>query len=152
MATPRWIHFREFRTGANDPDGNSDVFNRPARAIWKNFRMQHDRDGDHKSDLKSHLWRFEAFTYAGNGADNHAISLTNTTIEIQFLRIFADGVLAGTAFRTKGFPGDLTFTTAETIPAEAGMVKSLGTGSFVLGDSVLTNGSGVTYHGLAYGV
>lgn len=73
---------REARTGANDPNGNPDNYNRVARALWTLFKVEHDKDGDHKSDLLTSSSKIEVGSYTGNGTDDRDITIGIATPDI----------------------------------------------------------------------
>ena len=95
MSTPEWIHYKTDPCyGASDPNGNADVYNRANKDLWSNFSAynsgtgEHDRDGDHMSDLVTNLWVVEEGTFTGNGADDRNISLSDSGLDIKFIRVW----------------------------------------------------------------
>jgi hypothetical protein len=69
---------REDRTAANDPNGNPDNYNRVARLLWNFFKVEHDKDGDHKSDFLASSAQIAVGSYTGNATDDRDISVSFT--------------------------------------------------------------------------
>jgi hypothetical protein len=151
MPNPNWITYRERTNGVNS-DGYPDVSNRPARTIWSNFTNQHDKTGTHKSDLTDGLCVIETDSYTGNATDNTDITLQNADLDIKYLRIWSEesaffwytteeiGVfMTNGSFSSQGHSAD-------------DRIKSIGTGTFRIGDSDDVNKNGSTYYFTAYGV
>jgi hypothetical protein len=148
MSTPAWILYKEPTHGVNG-DGYVDVFNRPSRTIWNNFLMQHDKDGDHKSDLSTGMWRIEEYFYTGNSTNLRAISLINASLNIKFLRIFSASA-THTIFISENMPEGIALKTDGAVSLD--WIKSVGTGTFTISDNADVNLTGITYYYVAYGV
>lgn len=148
--TPRWIEYTEYRTGANDPNGATDVYNRPNRDIWENFTAEHDKDGAHKSDLLTTpgVWSVNYGTYTGNAADDRDIALADSGLTIHFIRVWS-AAAAYTFFRTADIVGDVTLSTEGM--SYANYIQDISTaGQFTVGTAL--NSNNVIYHYLVLGV
>jgi hypothetical protein len=157
MGTPVWINYKERCHGDSDPNGNEDTFNRANKTLWQNFSAhgtghtgEHDKDGDHCSDLLSDLGAAsqESGTYTGTGA-NQTISLTDTGLVVKFVRVWS----ADSAY-TWFASADMLYSysmSSQGITAEE-RITTLGTGSFAVGTSDDVNKSGVTFYYNVWGV
>jgi len=151
MPNPTWISYRE-RTNGENSDGYPDVSNRPARTIWSNFTNQHDKTGTHKSDLTDGLCVMETDSYTGNATDNTDITLTNTDLDIKFLRVWSEES-AFFWYMTEDLDSEeVNLSLSSQGYLAAGRIKSIGTGTFRIGDSDDVNKNGSTYYYTAYGV
>ena len=149
MANPIWITYRESTHGVNS-NGYADVSNRPARTIWANFCVEHDKAGTHKSDMTTDplIWQMEAGTYAGDGTDNRQISLTNTNLDVKFVRIFSASY-DYTWFAFANFPYDTAICTEGHSAADT--IQTMGVGFFEIGSDNEVNENGVTFYYIVYG-
>jgi hypothetical protein len=148
MSTPNWVDYRTDRCyGDSDPDGNTDTFNRAVKEIWGNFTAydtapaggtgEHDRDGDHMSDLSTGLWSQEEGTYTGNGADDRNISLADSGLDIKFIRVW-DAAVINTFLRSEDMAGDATLDYGTGFVAD--YIQSVATtGQFQVGTTLNVN-------------
>jgi len=153
MATPEWVQDGERWDGANDPNGNLDIMNRANQEIWDMFCVEHDKDGDH-FDFQSPAV-FESDSYSGNGTDPHNVSLTNSALQIKYLRVWCSTLSTPNdeywAWCTDTMSADET-KTFENVGFVADWIQSIGTGTFQVGGDTGVNDSSETYHYLAIGV
>lgn len=149
MAAPTYAQYNDKRYGVT-VTGNKDKFNEACRDLWTRFKLEHDRDGVHKSDLDDNLWKQENISWSGNSTANRDITLSDGTLDIKFIRILSDNQ-AYTFFRSEDMTGD---NTAQSYPAvfASNKIRSVGTGTFQVGDNAAVNASGTTYHAIIYGV
>ena len=159
MATPETTHYKNDRCyGHNDPDGNTDTWNRFCKYVWGNFTNydteygrgtgEHDADGDHMSDLLSLFWKAEPISWTGTTVDSRNISLSDAALDVKFIRVW-EASTVGTWWKSEDMAGDTTFD-SPTITSSADFVQSVGTGTFQVGAS-LNVGSRV-YYAIVYGV
>jgi hypothetical protein len=146
--TPNWCEYYELRDANSHPSGNSDVYNRPNRTIWDNFCAEHEKNGDHNDDVESS--DFEEGTYVGNSVDDRDISLTDSSIDISFMRVFSSQV-ANNYWKSSDMAGDTTKSSAAGVFA-ADMIQDISTtGQFQVGTNAATNQNAVTYYYVVYG-
>jgi hypothetical protein len=162
MSTPLWVNYKNDPCyGDTDPDGNVDDFNRANKGIWGNLTSytgvesfgagtgEHDRTGNHKVDLSASLAVIEEGTYQGNGADNRNISLSDSSLTIDLIRVW-DGAVAYTFFRSSDMAGDNTKGTGGTAFV-ADYIQSIATtGQFQVGTTLNVNLR--DYYYIAYGL
>lgn len=159
MAIPDWVGYLDRCYGDSDSEGNTDTFNRAVKELWGNFSAyatapaagtgEHDRDGDHMSDLTSNLWVVEEGTYTGNDADDRDISLSDAGLDIKFIRIW-NGIVEFVFFRSEDMVGDASsYTNNSTFLAD--YIQSIATtGEFQVG--VSWNTSPRVFYYVCYGV
>ena len=158
MATPVTTDIYLGNWGHNDPDGNSDYWNRHSKYVWGNFcnydteygsgTGEHDKDGDHMSDLLALFHKAEPITWTGTGADDYDISLSDSSLDVKFVQIW-EASTAGTWWKSEDMAGDTTFD-SPTVTSSANYIQSVGTGTLQVG-TALNVGSRV-YYGIVYGV
>lgn len=150
LNTLDWV-ITERITGENDPDGHPDSFNRVCKQIWKIFAVEHDKDGDHKSDFITHYLQVEEGTYTGNATDDRTISLTDSNLKPILVIVLSD-TATPIYFRveTSVMSGDNTKAFLNTAFA-ANLIQDIGTGSFEVGDHANINTNDETYYYLVLG-
>lgn len=148
MSTPEWIHYKTDPCyGASDPGGYQDIYNRANQQIWANFTAhydagttgagEHDKDGDHFADFLADMWGVEEDTFTGNGGDDTNISLSDSNLDVKFIRIW-EASTGYTWFRSEDMAGDLTFDTLN-IADLTDCIQSVGTGTFQVGTTLNVN-------------
>jgi hypothetical protein len=155
MSNLTLIQYTDRCFGASDPNGNSDVWNAPSKQFWSLFSAynsgtgEHDRDGGHMSDLSTYLWYMEEGSYTGDGNDDTDISLSDSSLDIKFIRVW-DGAVAYTFYRTEDMAGDNTGNTNNGTFA-ANYIQSVATtGQFQVG--TILNVNLRDYYYVVYGV
>lgn len=148
LGTPRWAQHDERRDYANHPDGNEDRGNRAMQDFYTSYTVQHDyATGAH---ALAGVAAVENGTYTGNGVDSRNISLSNSSLTIDFLLIWR----ADTEYpvlRSSDMTGDAT-KELETNAFQADMIQSIATtGQFQVGTDAAVNANGVDYWYLAIG-
>ena len=139
MAALNLIHYKNDRCyGASDPNGQPDIFNRPAKILWGNLTPytdaesgasgtgDHDKDGDHMSDLTDDCWIMEEDTYTGDGNDDTVITFTESDLDSKFVRV-VDGVTTYTWFRSEDMAGDATKKSDDAAGFAADMIQDIST-------------------------
>jgi hypothetical protein len=116
MPTPDWVDYKDRCYGHADPGGEFDTYNKATKGFWKNFSAydsgtgEHNRDGTHMADLTDNVYVLETGTYTGNGTDDRNISLSDSGLDIKYIRIFEEST-QGTWFRSETMAGDATLET-----------------------------------------
>jgi hypothetical protein len=148
LGTPQYIKYTERRDAESHPDGNEDVFNRPAKDFFTSFTVHHDyATGAHAS---TGCLVFEVGSYTGNGADNRNISLKNASLDIDFIFISrADGQYP--VFYSTDMSADNT-KELETSAFQSNQIQSVGTGTFQAGSDATVNESSIEYSYLVLGL
>lgn len=148
IGTPRWIQYNESTSGVGT---GTDVFNRPSRDIWDTFQVGHEKTGAHKSSLTTDIWGYEEGTYTGNNTDDRNISLTDTNLDIKFIRIWCDRTGSPYSWvRTENIAGDNAAAAFGAGTFTADMIQSVGTGTFQIGNGGLNNNA-QDYFYICYG-
>lgn len=150
MITP--IDYRAPRYADSDPNGNTDNVNGFCKELWNNqFREEHDGDGDHKADLLASFDKFETGNYTGNGADDRNISLTDSTTDIAYIKIWS-GSIAYHYFRSSSMTGDNTARSYSGEAFQSDQIQSVATtGQFQIGADSDVNANAIDYYYAVWG-
>ncbi len=147
LNTPRYIQYSELRDAENHPDGNEDIFNRPAKDFFTSFTVQHDFSTGIHSETGCMI--IEPYTYTGDGVDPQNVVTQNVNLVITFLMIWREDTQYPVFYSSDMTPDNTK--ELETNAFQSDMIQSVGTGTFQVGADAAVNENLIDYFYLAIG-
>ena len=137
-----WPEYTEQNWAASDPNGNPDIMNKGYDILWEVFCVEHDKDGDHETSPSTYA-KIEEGSYSGDGNATQAITLSDGTLDIKWLKIFG-GDTDQIWVSTESFASDKAAHAKFGGAFDTTIIASVGTGTFTVNTGANTNST--TYY------
>ncbi len=140
LSTIDWMKSDDLDYGHNSSSGQPDMYNKANKALYALMGVEHSDSGAHKI---ADFLLSEQGSYAGNSTDDTDISLSDASMDIEFI-IIAARAAQYPVFRS----ADMTSTNSKEVATNAFQthIKSISTtGQFRVSAAAEVNATGTTY-------